>query len=575
MNDFGSAWPFTSTACAYGVAHLAQHMDAFFGGKPRRYGIHTCADYDKTLSRITEVFTWMFRCCPCALAVDGVLLLPLSFSGRFEDDVTAARAYDKAAVYLYGMNAITNFPLEACLADHTEVRQSVMLCEVFHAHRAIDEILAHRGNLVRNPVRSFGSQVGDFFVIAKEQADQEQSRGQQRPHAQPAVSPVVQAVAGYTGAYGVSYPETHQQAASECQQRQAPLPATWQLQQQQPGPALSAVMVQELQQGWHHQLLQQVAADQHLQYLMLTPQAPLADTSSNGSTTSTLAVNSSVALSSTGTNHLVCPDPCAQSVVAVPGMGYANTAPVKPLQHALQQQSHQFLFNSSSQSRQLPLVQPQLTTVASPMTAVAAANLRQPTQQMFLQQLSDLALPASLPCNLASANCSTMQQHAADHPLAIPSADLAAISMDVLLLNSAISGGRVVCAPSTAAGDMPLNMQADPIAAAGFQHTGLAALLSQQQQQHHEFLVSSNNNKTVGMISNNCNPLIATDDFAIPLTATAATPGLGAGHANSSVTYTLPTGADMHLAGSPTFSGSSSGSSKSRSFGLLKANVVY
>lgn len=43
-------------------------------------------------------------------------------AGRFEDDVAAAKAYDKAAVYLYGSNAITNFGLEACQVDPTEVR---------------------------------------------------------------------------------------------------------------------------------------------------------------------------------------------------------------------------------------------------------------------------------------------------------------------------------------------------------------------------------------------------------------------------------------------------------------------
>jgi hypothetical protein len=32
--------------------------------------------------------------------------------GRYRDDVTAARAYDKAAVYLYGPKAILNFSME-------------------------------------------------------------------------------------------------------------------------------------------------------------------------------------------------------------------------------------------------------------------------------------------------------------------------------------------------------------------------------------------------------------------------------------------------------------------------------
>jgi hypothetical protein len=48
--------------------------------------------------------------------------LRLPVSGRYEDDVTAAKAYDKAAVYLYGANAITNFGLAQVAEDPTEVR---------------------------------------------------------------------------------------------------------------------------------------------------------------------------------------------------------------------------------------------------------------------------------------------------------------------------------------------------------------------------------------------------------------------------------------------------------------------
>jgi hypothetical protein len=43
-------------------------------------------------------------------------------TGRYEDDITAAKAYDKAAVYLYGANAITNFGLSQVADDQTEVR---------------------------------------------------------------------------------------------------------------------------------------------------------------------------------------------------------------------------------------------------------------------------------------------------------------------------------------------------------------------------------------------------------------------------------------------------------------------
>lgn len=42
-------------------------------------------------------------------------------SGRYTDEVEAAKAYDKAAYYLYGDAAITNFGLEAVRKDTTEV----------------------------------------------------------------------------------------------------------------------------------------------------------------------------------------------------------------------------------------------------------------------------------------------------------------------------------------------------------------------------------------------------------------------------------------------------------------------
>jgi hypothetical protein len=49
--------------------------------------------------------------------------------GRYRDDVTAARAYDKAAVYLYGSKAILNFSMEvslpATVASHA---CSLLLC---------------------------------------------------------------------------------------------------------------------------------------------------------------------------------------------------------------------------------------------------------------------------------------------------------------------------------------------------------------------------------------------------------------------------------------------------------------
>jgi hypothetical protein len=54
--------------------------------------------------------------------VDFALSLNL-FAGHYqiEEELLAARAYDKASMWLYGARAITNFGLEACQLDPTEV----------------------------------------------------------------------------------------------------------------------------------------------------------------------------------------------------------------------------------------------------------------------------------------------------------------------------------------------------------------------------------------------------------------------------------------------------------------------
>uniref|UniRef100_A0A383WET2 AP2/ERF domain-containing protein n=1 Tax=Tetradesmus obliquus TaxID=3088 RepID=A0A383WET2_TETOB len=46
--------------------------------------------------------------------------------GRYEDEGEAAKAYDKAAVFLYGAGAVTNFGLVACLEDPTEVSDFIV-----------------------------------------------------------------------------------------------------------------------------------------------------------------------------------------------------------------------------------------------------------------------------------------------------------------------------------------------------------------------------------------------------------------------------------------------------------------
>ncbi|WIA34438.1 hypothetical protein OEZ86_012772 [Tetradesmus obliquus] len=147
--------------------------------------------------------------------------------GRYEDDISAAKAYDKAAVYLYGANAITNFGLYQVAEDPTEVSA--------------------------------------FIVLAKEQADQEQAvRGQQqRLHACTADSHLVKAAQQLLPGSPLMPSNLLQQQQAHCyagvpqmMYQQAQLPHTdmahlaWQQQQQQPYGASSSIhcRTQALQQ---------------------------------------------------------------------------------------------------------------------------------------------------------------------------------------------------------------------------------------------------------------------------------------------------------------------------------------
>eukprot|EP00878_Enallax_costatus_P000920 GHUV01001050.1.p1 GENE.GHUV01001050.1~~GHUV01001050.1.p1 ORF type:complete len:558 (+),score=158.89 GHUV01001050.1:159-1676(+) len=468
--------------------------------------------------------------------------------GRFDDDITAARAYDKAAVYLYGTNAITNFPLEVCLADHTEV--------------------------------------SGFIILAMEQVDQEQlGRGQQRRYAEPckasSASPVVHAVGGYAGAHSGRVIQPNLSTLQGFPQQQALYAATWQLQQQQQCLAPSAAMHQEMQQTWHPQCLQQTAPDQQMQYVVVAPQVALADTVSTASSTSNMVAfgNSSALNSSASTEYMACSNPCAQNVIAVPVTGYADATaavmPAVPQQQILQpqQQPQQLLFfNSSSQPLQLSM-QPRMTTIASHVTAPTASYppKQQQQQQILLQQLSNMALP-SLPYNPTSADCGDLQLGGGGQHLATAGSRLAASSMDMLLLKSAASGG-IACAPMNTVGEIPPNLQAYPAVAgatAALQPTGLASF---SQQQQHGLLVSSNSISS-GMECNSstCSPLVAPGRFPVHMTASAAAPTMVAVHANRS--HIIPAVAGMQLSGSPTFSSTSSGSSKSKSCGVM-ANLVF
>lgn len=65
----------------------------------------------------------------------------LHIAGRYADDVAAAKAYDKAAVYLYGSQAITNFGLQACLEDPTPVMMAIAALSImFSVQQADDKV---------------------------------------------------------------------------------------------------------------------------------------------------------------------------------------------------------------------------------------------------------------------------------------------------------------------------------------------------------------------------------------------------------------------------------------------------
>jgi hypothetical protein len=61
-------------------------------------------------------------------------------NNRFEEAIAAAKAYDKAAVYLYGASAITNFGLEACLAGKWGSRRAK---RILHMHTIIKRDQQH------------------------------------------------------------------------------------------------------------------------------------------------------------------------------------------------------------------------------------------------------------------------------------------------------------------------------------------------------------------------------------------------------------------------------------------------
>ncbi|KAF6260191.1 hypothetical protein COO60DRAFT_914794 [Scenedesmus sp. NREL 46B-D3] len=62
--------------------------------------------------------------------------------GRYEDEASAAGAYDKAAVFLYGTSAITNFGLDSCLKDPTEaaLQHGAVVAPAYQQHQQLYQV---------------------------------------------------------------------------------------------------------------------------------------------------------------------------------------------------------------------------------------------------------------------------------------------------------------------------------------------------------------------------------------------------------------------------------------------------
>lgn len=83
--------------------------------------------------------------------------------------MAAAKAYDKAAVYLYGSNAITNFGLEACQVDPTEVRTCCKLAVHTAALRGMYQTysyLCHPSDVAIAPSRTCAAPTTAAFELS-------------------------------------------------------------------------------------------------------------------------------------------------------------------------------------------------------------------------------------------------------------------------------------------------------------------------------------------------------------------------------------------------------------------------
>ncbi|KAF8063789.1 gpn3 [Scenedesmus sp. PABB004] len=299
--------------------------------------------------------------------------------GRFEDELVAARAYDKAAVYLYGGCAITNFGLEAVQADPSEVSAFIMLAkEQADQEKAVRA--GQRGPALDHLGGGLALQHSQHVMMMQHQHQQQQHGLVMGVHQQPA----------YT-LPAAPLPEWAAVPPPGAQVLSCPSPVAAGLQPY-------GVPMQPLQQPLQQPAQQPVQQQQQLvwaggqQYVLVPAPAPLDAPSGGVAPASLTSSAASLARSSSNASSgfVLCgPGPSAAQAAQAAQfstMGMFASQPVAA-------QSHHLL------SSQPMAVQPQHLLSSQPMAAQPQHLLRSPQALQQLQQgLGGLALVAA-PCS--------------------------------------------------------------------------------------------------------------------------------------------------------------------------------